>query len=176
MKKNPFISLAQKAIELYINEGIEISAPDPLPDKFKEKAGVFVSIHKKNGDLRGCIGTFLPTKENIAKEIIANAISAASHDPRFEPIAANELSDLGCSVDILGELESVNDLSELDCKKYGILVKSGEDKSALLLPNLDGIDSVEQQLSVCCMKDEIDPRKEQITIYRFSVERHKESS
>jgi hypothetical protein len=136
----------------------------------KERAGVFVSLHK-HGQLRGCIGTFVPTKDNVAEEIIANAISSATRDPRFPPVTASELDDLEYSVDILTEPEPVTDISQLDPKEYGIIVDSGWRKG-LLLPDLEGVDSVEEQIAICRLKAGISP-SEPVNIYRFQVRRFK---
>lgn len=181
------VELAKKSIEVYINEGKIILPPEDLPKEFFErKAGTFVTI-EKNRQLRGCMGTYLPVKENIAKEIIANAIAAATEDYRFNPIQKEELPYLTFTVYILNEPELVKEIKELDPKKYGIIVKSypitqpgGTDvifnghlphKTGLLLPNLKGIDTVEKQISLACQKGGIDPEKEKIIIYRFRVEK-----
>jgi len=138
-----------------------------------QKAGVFVSLHKKSDhSLRGCIGTFLPTKNNIAGEIISNAISAAFKDPRFTPLTENELDDLEINVDVLSKPESITDLKQLDPKKYGLLVKNVQGRSGLLLPDI-GIKTIEEQFSVCCQKGGINPVNDKIKLYRFTVERHK---
>lgn len=169
-----YTNLAQKAIEIYLNENRLIDPPENLPSEMLEKrAGVFVSIHKKDGSLRGCIGTFLPTKENIAKEIISNAISAAFFDPRFFPVQKEELNDLEISVDILSEPEPVKSIDELNPKKYGIIVKTKNGRTGLLLPDIKGIDSVNEQISIACQKAGINPIKEEFQIYKFTVKRHK---
>jgi len=185
---NHYISLAKQAIENYIKEGKIISLPEGLPEEFlTRKAGTFVTI-MKDKDLRGCIGTYLSTRENIAEEIIHNAIAAATEDYRFGPVQAEELSYLSYTVYILSEPELVKDIKELDPKKYGIIVKTmpitspnGTDvifnghipyKSGLLLPDLDGVDTVEQQISIACQKGGIDPLREKILIYKFTVEKH----
>lgn len=171
---NPYISLAKSAAETYINKKKVIKIPDSLPEKIiGKKAGTFVTI-KKNGDLRACIGTYLPTKESIAEEIIQNAITAATEDYRFGPVQKEELPYLTYSVYILEKPELVKDIKELDPKKYGIIVKTLKHplKSALLLPDLDGINTVEQQISVTCQKGGIDPAKEKTVIYKFKAEEH----
>ena len=169
-----YTNLAQKAIEIYLKENRLIDPPENLPPEMLEKrAGVFVSIHKKDGSLRGCIGTFLPTKENIAKEIISNAISAAFFDPRFFPVQKEELNDLEISVDILSEPEPVESIDELDPKKYGIIVKTKNGRTGLLLPDIKGINSINEQISIACQKAGIDPVKEKFQIYKFTVKRHK---
>ncbi len=133
-----------------------------------QKAGVFVSL-KKFGDLRGCIGTFMPTQENIAQEIIKNAISAAVDDPRFSPVTASEVEDLSISVDVLSAPEEVKDVSQLDPKKYGVIVSSGY-KKGLLLPDLEGVDTAEYQIDIAKRKAGIYP-DEKVKLYRFEVKR-----
>jgi len=181
------VELTKKTVETYINEGKIISPPDDLPKEFLErKSGTFVTI-EKNGNLRGCIGTYLPTRQNIAEEIINNALATATEDYRFGPIQKEELPYLSYTVYILNEPELVKDTKELDPRKYGIIVKtvsisSSEDvvfnghfapKSGLLLPDLEGIDTVEQQISIACQKGGIDPTSEKILIYKFTVEKYK---
>jgi len=165
------VFLAKKTVETFIKKGEIISPPEDLPKEFLEKkAGTFVTI-EKNGNLRGCIGTYLPTRENIAQEIIQNAIAAATEDYRFGPIQEKELSSLSYRVYILSEPELVRDIKELDPQKYGIIVKT-EIKTGLLLPDLEGVDTIEQQLSITCQKGGIDPLGEKIFIYRFTVEKY----
>jgi len=133
------------------------------------RAGVFVSL-KKYGELRGCIGTIKPTTKNIAAEIIQNAISAGTRDPRFLPVEESELSELAYSVDVLGEPEPINTKDELDVKRYGVIVRSGY-KSGLLLPNLEGVDTVDYQVSIALQKAGIRPG-EPYKMERFEVVRH----
>ena len=171
---NPYISLAKSAVETYIKKKKVIKVPDGLLEEMiSKKAGTFVTI-KKDGDLRACIGTYLPTKENIAEEIIQNAITAATEDYRFGPVQKQELPYLTYSIYILEKPELTKDIKELDPKKYGIIVKTLDHplKSALLLPDLDGINTVEQQISVTCQKGGIDPAKEKTVIYKFKVEEY----
>ena len=181
MEKPPLVSLAQKAVETFIKEKEIISAPPDFPKKFLErKSGVFVSIHnKKENCLRGCIGTFLPSQENIATEVIKNAISAATQDSRFLPIKKEELPFLSYTVYILNPPQLIKDLSELNPKKYGIIVKTAPPaatpKTGLLLPDLEGIDTVEKQIFIACQKAGINLEKEKILIYKFSVEKYEEN-
>jgi AmmeMemoRadiSam system protein A len=133
----------------------------------QQKSAAFVSI-KKNGQLRGCIGTFLPVYENLAEEIKHNAFSAGLRDPRFPPVEADELSSLVYSVDILTEPEPCT-REDLDPKKYGVIVSRGG-KRGLLLPDLDGVDTVEEQLLIALQKAGISSR-EKYSIERFQVKR-----
>ena len=136
----------------------------------KEKAGVFVCI-KKYGELRGCIGTFEPTQENVAKEIVANAISTATRDPRFPPVSTNELKLLDYTVDVLTKPEPVSGKDQLDPRRYGVIVQAGRRKG-LLLPDLEGVDTVDYQIDICRQKGGIAP-DEPVKLYRFEVKRYK---
>jgi AmmeMemoRadiSam system protein A len=161
------VRLARKAVEKYILEG-KIFRPRKLTAELKRQAGVFVSL-KKHGELRGCIGTFTPTRTNVAEEVVANAISSATQDPRFMPVETSELKDLEYSVDILSEPEPVRSIDQLDPRKYGVIVECGY-RRGLLLPDLAGVDSVEDQIDICRAKAGISD-EEPIRLYRFRVER-----
>lgn len=163
------VCLAQASLQYYYRQGGTMPVPKDVPAAFQGRAGVFVSL-KKQGELRGCIGTFLPTQENIAGEIIVNAISAATEDPRFYPVEAQELPELSISVDVLGAPEAVCGPEELDPARYGIIVCSGSRKG-LLLPMLEGVDTVEQQIAITRQKAGIGCN-EPIEIYRFTVDRY----
>jgi AmmeMemoRadiSam system protein A len=166
---HPVVELAKETVESYVREG-KIPRLGELTPEMKEQAGVFVSLHK-HGQLRGCIGTFEPDKDNVAEEIMANAISSSTRDPRFPPVTASELDDLEYSVDILTKPEPVTDISQLDHKKYGVIVESGW-KRGLLLPDLEGVDSVEEQIAICRLKAGI-LASEPVKLYRFQVKRFK---
>jgi hypothetical protein len=170
VEMHPLVKLAKETVESYVREGKIPSPPEELTPEMQKRAGVFVSLHKF-GELRGCIGTFEPTKRNVAEEVISNAISSATRDPRFPPVAPEELEDLEYSVDVLTTPRPVRDKSELDPKKYGVIVESGF-RRGLLLPDLEGVDSVEQQISICRQKAGIGP-EEPVTLYRFEVKRYK---
>ena len=161
------VELARKAVEKYILQG-RVFSPRKLTPDMRERAGVFVSI-KKHGELRGCIGTFSPTRPNVAQEIVANAISSATQDPRFMPVEPSELKDLEYSVDILTEPEPVASIDKLDPRKYGVIVECGY-RRGLLLPDLEGVDRVEEQIEICRAKAGIDP-DEPVRLYRFKVNR-----
>jgi AmmeMemoRadiSam system protein A len=169
---NPYIKLAEEAVESYIKTGKMPPPPPNLPRKIlTSRAGVFVSIYK-NQELRGCIGTYLPTQPNIAEEIISNAVAAATSDYRFLPITPNELGKLSYSVYILEEPRQIKSLKELNPKKYGILIKSEIGKVGLLLPDLEGINTVEEQLSAVCQKCGIQLSDEKVVIYKFSAKKY----
>ncbi len=167
---SPIVKLAKQTVDTYVKEGKITELPTELTPEMKDKAGVFVSIHKK-GELRGCIGTFGPTKDNVASEIIANAISSSTRDPRFPPVNAEELKDLDYSVDVLTNPEPIDGKEQLDPKKYGAIVECGW-RRGLLLPDLEGVNSVDQQVDICCQKAGIRP-KEKIKLYRFEVKRYR---
>ena len=169
--QDPYVKLAAETIDRYIRTGKKIKAPDGLPEEMTNtKAGAFVSIHK-NGELRGCIGTILATKKNVAEEIISNAISASTRDPRFPAITEDELPELEINVDVLGEPELIDSPDELDVKRYGVIVSSGF-RRGLLLPDLEGVDTVDEQIQIAMMKGGIS-YGDNITLHRFEVIRHK---
>jgi len=168
------IVLVKKIVEAYIKEEKIIKAEDNLIKEFSEKkAGVFITI-EKNKNLRGCIGTYLPTKNNIIEEIIQNTISAATEDYRFGPIQEDELPFLSYTVSILEKPELIKNRKELNPKEYGIIIKTLNypPKSALLLPDLEGIDTIEKQISITCQKGNIDQLKEEIIIYKFRIKKY----
>ena len=135
----------------------------------KRRAGVFVSL-KKDGRLRGCIGTIQAVQSSIAEEIIQNAVSACSRDPRFDPVMPEELEQLSISVDVLGDTERINSPKELDVKRYGVVVTNGY-RRGLLLPNLEGVDTVDEQIAIARQKAGIG-EKEEVELERFEVVRH----
>ncbi|MCL5795065.1 MAG: AmmeMemoRadiSam system protein A [Patescibacteria group bacterium] len=172
-----YVKLAQDAINEYVKNKKIISAPKKLAKEFSLRAGVFVSIHLKKTkpgeeNLRGCIGTILPTKNNIAQEIIDNAIAACSRDDRFLPIKEDELKNLEISVDVLGEPESIEGATSLDPKRYGVIVKSEDGRTGLLLPNLPGINDPQYQIAIARQKAGI-LANEPIYLYRFEVKRYR---
>ncbi len=169
-KSDPYVKLARAAVEAWVKERRHIPVPEGLPEEMRtERAGAFVSIHRK-GQLRGCIGTIGATQSCVAEEIIQNAASASTRDPRFSPITEDELSILEISVDVLEEPEPIKSPAELDVKKYGVIVSHGL-KRGLLLPNLDGVDTVEDQIRIARQKGGIGER-EKYDLQRFKVVRH----
>jgi AmmeMemoRadiSam system protein A len=166
---HPLVRLAKRTVEAFVRRG-EVIQPRRLSPEMKEQAGVFVSIHKL-GELRGCIGTFEPQHANVAEEIVANAISSATRDPRFLPVTKGELKKLEYSIDVLTRPEPVESQDRLDPKKYGVIVEAGWRKG-LLLPDLEGVNTVEEQVEICRLKAGIDP-DEPVRLYRFEVKRYK---
>lgn len=169
---DPYVALAKKTIEQYSREKkVFHPAESAYPgEMFSQRAGVFVSIHK-NGELRGCIGTIAPTKRTMAEEIVSNAIAASTRDPRFLPVGEEELSELTIHVDVLGETERIDSEKELDARRYGVIVEQGC-RRGLLLPDLEGVDSVEKQVAIAKMKAGIPEEDTAVCLYRFVVIRH----
>lgn len=166
-----YVKLARMSLEYYIKTHKVLKTPNDLDRKLLDnQAGVFVSL-KKDGMLRGCIGTIVSTTDSIANEIINNAISAGTKDPRFEAIAEYELPEIVYSVDVLGEAETINSIDELDAKKYGVIVTKGN-RRGLLLPNLEGVNTPKEQIEIALSKAGI-KESENFSIQRFEVVRHK---
>jgi AmmeMemoRadiSam system protein A len=168
-EEHDLVALARRTIERFVCDGIILSPPEILSDEMKQRAGTFVSLHH-GGELRGCIGTIEPACANVAAEIIANAISAATRDPRFPPMDRKELADLDISVDVLTEPEPVSSLEELDPKRYGVIVQKGS-RRGLLLPNLEGVDTARQQVEIALRKAWIES-DQPYQMYRFEVIRY----
>lgn len=169
-QEDAFVRLARETIEQYVRSKEVLRCPDTLPEEMrKRRAGVFVSL-KKDGRLRGCIGTIQAVQASLAEEIIYNAVSACSKDPRFEPVSQEELEHLTIHVDVLGDTERIDSPEELDVKRYGVIVTSGY-RRGLLLPNLEGVDTVEEQIAIARQKAGIGGTEE-VELERFEVVRH----
>jgi len=167
---HPLVKLAKDTIGLYVREKKVLAVRDvDLVPEMKGSAGVFVSL-KVNGMLRGCIGTFQPCGKNVADEIVQNAISAATRDPRFSPVRPDELERLEYSVDVLSAPEQIQNVTELDPRRYGVIVQAGR-RRGLLLPDLEGIDTAEEQVAIASQKAGIAPGM-QVTLSRFEVKRY----
>jgi len=168
---DPFVTLARRAIESYVATG-SCDVPEALMGAIPPgRAGAFVSIHSADGDLRGCIGTITPACATLAEEIVQNAIWACSRDHRFSPVREDELSGLNVKVDVLSVPEDVKSADDLDPSKYGAIVSASSGRRGLLLPALDGVTTVEQQIRICRQKGGIG-QNEPVTLQRFTVERH----
>lgn len=169
-QEDAYVRLARTSLETYIRTGKRASLPEWLPaGMLNYGAGAFVSL-KKQGQLRGCIGTISATKSSVAEEILQNAISAAVSDPRFDPVTEDELDELVYSVDVLGDAESIDSPDQLDIKRYGVIVQNGG-RQGLLLPNLEGVNSVAEQIIIAKQKAGI-RAEEPVNLYRFEVVRH----
>ena len=164
--------LAKQSIEFYLQNGRFLDLPKSLPLKFSKKGAAFVTLHKKDGDLRGCIGTFLPTQNSLAEEVIKNAVSAAVGDPRFFPVTRDELKDIEISVDVLEKPTNIKNVDELDPKKFGIILTSPDGRCGLLLPDIDGVDTTRDQITITLQKAGINPG-ESYKIQKFKVIRYK---
>lgn len=167
-EESEIVRLARSAIEKRVREGVKLKDPVLESAEYPPRAGAFVSLHRL-GMLRGCIGTILPTRDTLAEEVVANAIEAAAHDPRFPPVGPHELDDLEVKVDVLGQPESCS-LRDLDPKAYGVITTSGW-RRGLLLPDLEGVDDVEHQVSIAMSKAGIKPG-EPCSYERFKVDRY----
>jgi len=167
--EHPLVQLARRTIEQYVRERRTVEATGILGELGNKRAGAFVSLHR-HGQLRGCIGTIENVHGDLEHEVIQNAISAATRDPRFPPVRADELDDLEISVDVLGAPEPVEGLDDLDPHVYGVIVERGT-RRGLLLPDLEGVDTPEQQVDIALRKAWIEPR-ESYRLYRFRVDRY----
>jgi AmmeMemoRadiSam system protein A len=167
---HPLVKLAKDTVELYIREGkIREVREEELTPELKQRAGVFIAL-KIDGNLRGCIGTFQPTEPDIAHETVRNAVSAATCDPRFSCIRKDELDTIEYTVDVLTPPEPVKDRSRARSRRYGVIVQAGG-RRGLLLPDLDGVDTVDFQISIAMQKAGIPPGT-LISLFRFEVKRY----
>lgn len=176
--EDPYVSLARLALETYVRSGGIAVRIDDLPDGrtlpaelLRRRAGCFVSL-KEDGELRGCIGTIAPAQRTLAEEICCNAVSAGRRDPRFSPVEADELNELVYDVDVLGDPEPIPDERSLDPRRYGVIVSTADGRRGLLLPDLDGVDTVEEQVRIAAQKGGIDLIGDDYRLERFVVERH----
>ncbi len=178
--ESPWVRLARFSLERYVRDRKQTDPTGDLPsdlaatlpaELFSTRAGAFVSL-KINGQLRGCIGTIAPVRASLAAEICANAVSAGCHDPRFPAVSADELDELVYDVDVLSQPERVQGPENLDAKRYGVIVSTADGRRGLLLPDLDGVDTVEEQLGIAARKGGIDLEEDDVTLERFTVTRH----
>ena len=169
-RESIYVQLARQSLETYVRTGRRLPLPASLPTELAQPAGAFVTLYKRER-LRGCIGTILPSEKNLAAEIIANAISAGTRDPRFSPVVPEELAEISYSVDVLSPPEPIDSPSELDPDRYGVIVRSGDGRTGLLLPQLDGVDTVEQQVKIAKEKAGLRPG-DKVTLERFEVQRY----
>lgn len=170
--EDAYVSLARTSLEAYVLHGTRIRPPKGLPaEMYATRAGVFVSV-KEFGELRGCIGTIMPARANLAEEICANAVAAAAHDPRFPSVTADELGNLVYDVDVLSEPEPIDSEADLDPRRYGVIVSAPGERRGLLLPDLEGVDTVSEQVGIAARKGNIDLTRDAYTLERFTVTRH----
>ena len=175
---DPYVRLARLSLETHVRGGRRTRLPDDLPkdlalpdELMTTRAGCFVSL-KKDGELRGCIGTIAPMRESLAEEICANAVSAAVHDPRFAPVSVDELEELIYDVDVLSPPEPIEGPEQLDVRRYGVIVSTTDGRRGLLLPDLDGVDTVDEQIDIAARKGGIDLARDSWRLERFEVVRH----
>lgn len=166
---SPLVALARDAIVAYVAEGRMLDLPAELPAELAGRSAAFVSL-KRHGSLRGCIGTIEPACRTLAEEVVQNAVSAATRDPRFYPVRPEELDDLTISVDVLSPPELVSGLEAFDPSRYGMVLRCGS-RRGLLLPDLEGVNTPEEQYAIVCQKAGISPG-EPVEFYRFTVTRH----
>lgn len=170
-----YTQIARQSAEKFVKTGQTMEIPQDLPDALLlDQKGVFVTIYRKeNGtkSLRGCIGTIHPTRPNVAEEIIQNAIWTVSEDYRFNPVQQSELDNLEYEVSLLQPATKISSKRELDAKHFGVIVESEDGRKGLLLPDIEGIDSAEEQIAIACQKGDISP-EEDFDIYKFKVDKH----
>lgn len=178
---SPHVKLARLTLERYLSQR-RLPSREEVSKTLGESAtrqlesqrrAAFVSLKTRDKNLRGCIGTIVPAYENLLREIMHNAVAAATEDPRFPPVRQEELEELVISVDVLSEPETVSSIDELDPKRYGVIVAKGHARG-VLLPDLEGVDTPQEQLSIAAQKAGI-RSLEGATIYRFTVERYEEA-
>jgi AmmeMemoRadiSam system protein A/AmmeMemoRadiSam system protein B len=166
-------ALARRVVENFVTKGEILAVPENPSELLSQRAGCFVSIKTRAGELRGCIGTIEPVKNTLAEEVIINGISAATRDPRFTPVREAELPGLKYSVDVLSPPELAR-LEDLDPHVYGVIVEDEAGvRRGLLLPNLEGVDTVAKQVQIASRKAGI-PEKSKIKIWRFRADRYRE--
>ncbi len=172
---DPCIALARLSIHYWVRHHATLrEVPADLTAALAgQRAAVFVSLHTPEGELRGCMGTLQPVHDHISEEIIANAATACARDPRFPPVGAAELAHLDIKVDVLSEMEPA-ERAQLDPRRYGVLVSAPDGRRGVLLPDLEGVDTVEEQIVIACRKGGIDQVSESIVLQRFTVVRHEE--
>ena len=172
---DPYVELARLTIDHFTRFGKPLAEiPGEIHQALEgQQAATFVSIHTLDGELRGCKGTLEPWRATVEEEIIHNAISACSRDTRFPPVRVEELGDLEVHVDVLSPLEPIQGPAELDVKRYGVLVSVPDGRRGVLLPDLETIDTVEDQIAIACRKAGINPRRETVALARFTTVRHR---
>jgi AmmeMemoRadiSam system protein A len=172
---DPFVELARLTIHHFTQHH---QAPSAIPEEIHKAlagqcAATFVSLHTKQGDLRGCMGTLEPWRNTVEEEVISNAISACSRDTRFPPVREEELENLEIHVDVLSPMEPIQSSSELDVKHFGVLVSTPDGRRGVLLPDIETIDTVEDQIAIACRKAGIHPLQEAFKMERFTTTRHR---
>jgi AmmeMemoRadiSam system protein A len=165
------LAIAREAVERYVRTGLVAEPPPDVPPDLRTRSGAFVTL-RACGRLRGCIGTLLPSRPDIGREIVACAVAAATRDPRFPPVRGPELVELDYEVDLVGPLERVASPADLDPKCYGVLVEAAEQRG-VLLPDLEGVEDAEHQVRIARIKAGL-PASAVVTLYRFQVRRFRD--
>jgi uncharacterized protein len=176
LPKTPFTEIAFQSLNFYLShQTIDGLILKGIPSNlYRQKRACFVSLHKLNGDLRGCVGNLEPKQENLVLEISCNAISAAMNDSRFKPLSSREMKNIQLSVDVLSTPELISNFNELEPEIYGVIVSDGDDKRAVLLPGLEKIDTIEKQIRLVKRKAGLSEIPDEYLIFhRFSSTRYK---
>ncbi len=170
---DPYIALARLSIHHWVRRHALLrEVPEDIAAALAgQRAAVFVSLHTPESELRGCMGTLQPTHDHIFEEIIANATTACARDPRFPPVRAAELEHLDIKVDVLSEMEPTES-TQLDPRHYGVVVSAPDGRRGVLLPDLEGVDTVDEQIAIACRKAGIDSVRDRYALQRFTVVRH----
>lgn len=173
---SPYAKYALRVIQSFLlkgDEDVSIKDISGRGNLFKMQRACFVTLHKKDGSLRGCIGTIEPVYKNLAQEIRHNALSAAFNDNRFPPLEANEMGDLEISVDILGQPEKIDNISQLDPEKYGVIVTDDTYRKAVLLPGIESVKTIAEQVRIVKKKASLEGKPDhKLTFYRFTSTRY----
>jgi len=170
---DPLVELARRAVEAAARTRRQLAVvPEDLAGLIETGPhACFVSLHDEHGRLRGCIGTLEPNEATLGREVLRNAYSAARQDHRFRPLTAEELAGLQVKVDVLSPLESIPGPEQLDPSRYGVVVATQDGRRGVLLPDLEGVDRIDQQLEIARRKAGIGAG-EHVHLARFTVDRH----
>lgn len=166
---HPLVQLARDAIQHHLSFSKPLTLSPHLKSTYPNPTGVFITLFE-NDKLRGCIGSLKPQTKSLAEEVARNAVLAATKDPRFNPVVLHEIDKLAIQIEIVTPPEPIDDPSGLNPEVDGLIVRSGK-KQGVLLPGIEGVDTVEQQIKICRSKGEIKPN-DPVTYYRFRVEHH----
>ena len=163
---------AQEAIIAFLESGRKLYIPDTdIPDELKISQACFVSLYESNGRMRGCMGTIKPRNKWLYHEIVDNAIFAAFEDDRYIPLMEGELDDIVLKVETVSKPEKIQNLKDLDPERYGIIVRSRENSEGVLLPQCEGINTIDEQVNLAMEKGNINPaEKPDLEIFRFNIE------
>jgi MEMO1 family protein len=167
-------TVARRSVESALRDSSELPPP-PNGGYLAQKHGVFVTVRRRDGKLRGCVGTIVPVCANLVAETWRSARLAAFQDGRFMPVAADDLGDLQFQVSILHSLEIIASTAELNPQHYGVIVSTSDGRRGLLLPGIKKIKTGDQQLVLARRKGWIEP-DEPVTIQRFQADHFEETT